>query len=304
MKVMDLTGKGLNNKTSEHYSEQWSAERGMGQFMLDTPAKEHTMQFVLGWRELFDHIRAAAVTSKISVYDAACGYGGIMHALFEGGQSTGLRYVGADIRDRLDDIPLPADARPEQIQLVRFDISERLPLDEKFDFVVCRNAIHHTPDPRRTFASLCKSLKCGGTIAISAYSKKARMREAMDDALRAVLVPMNNEEALAAVSDLTELGRALREVTQEVNIGHDLTFLRVPAGTYAVQELIYNHVVKCWYNEKFGPDRSHIVNFDWYHAPYAYRYELDELTDWFEGEGLVVTKTDTHPSQHYVEGQS
>lgn len=294
----------VSNKTSDHYTDQWSSSRGMGKFMIEGQAAQCTMQFVLGWQDLFDRIRTAASRSEVSVYDAACGYGGIMHVLFEGGCSAGLRYVGADIRDGLKDIPLPRGAATHQIALARHDISNPLPLDEIFDFVVCRNAIHHTPDPRKTFASLCRSLKPGGTIAISAYSKKARMREALDDALRAIIVLMDNETAFSAASDFTELGRSLRELTQKVTIGRNLEFLGIPAGTYDVQGLIYNYIVKCWYNEAFGSQRSDVVNFDWYHPPYAFRYHLDELTTWFEKEGLTIKRTDTHPSQHYVEGTS
>lgn len=304
MQFHDFIGGKTGGKTSDHYTDQWSLERGMGTFMTEGQAAPHTMQFVLGWRGLFDRIREQAASSKVSVYDAACGYGGIMHTLFDGGNSTGLSYTGADIRANLQQMPVPPGATPSQILLARHDISDPLPLNETFDFIVCRNAIHHTPDPRKTFASLRRSLKPGGTIAISAYSKKARLREALDDAMRAAVVPMDNEAAFKASSDFTELGRALRQVTGTVTIGHDLEFLGIRAGTYGVQDLIYNHIVKFWYNEAFGPERSDVVNFDWYHPPYAYRSHLDELTAWYTAEGLSIDKTDTHPSQHYVEGRA
>jgi len=40
-----------------------------------------------------------------------------------------------------------------------------------------------------------------------------------------------------------------------------------------VHELLYNYMVKCWYNEEFGSDRSTVVRD---HAPYAYRYDLND----------------------------
>lgn len=306
MPYHDFIGGSLDNATSTHYSDQWSSERGMGKFMLTTTAVDSTMQFVLGWRRLFDEISGEAMKRPVSVYDAACGYGGILHALaapFGSGSGSGkLTYVGADIREGLQEIELPTGVDAESIVFARHDISEPLPLDMRFDYVVCRNAIHHTPDPRKTFASLCHVLRPGGTIAISAYSKKAIMREVLDDALRSMITEMSNDEALKVAAEFSELGKALRAIKEEVHIPRDLTFLGIEAGSHDVQTLIYNHVVKCWHNEAFGDERSDIVNFDWYHPPYAYRYSLNELTGWFDENGLSVTHTDSHPSQHYVEG--
>jgi len=40
--------------------------------------------------------------------------------------------------------------------------------------------------------------------------------------------------------------------------------------------------MKCWHNRAFSERHCDIVNFDWYHPPYAYRYEAAELRGWAE----------------------
>ena len=70
-----------------------------------------------------------------------------------------------------------------------------------------------------------------------------------------------------------------------------------------MQEFIYDHFLKCWFNERFGDRYSDIVNFDWYHPPYAYRYEVSEIQAWFRDNGLEVIDIQTTKAQHYLEGR-
>jgi hypothetical protein len=51
-------------------------------------------------------------------------------------------------------------------------------------------------------------------------------------------------------------------------------------------------------SESSGPD---IVNFDWYHPPFAYRYTLQEVIAMNERCGLTVVKTESNKAQHFIE---
>jgi hypothetical protein len=68
-----------------------------------------------------------------------------------------------------------------------------------------------------------------------------------------------------------------------------------------VQEFIYRYFMKCWHNRAFSERHCDIVNFDWYHPPYAYRYEAAELRGWAEGNGLRVVREASTEAQHYLE---
>jgi SAM-dependent methyltransferase len=294
-----------HNRTAGHYTLQWGGKLGFLEFIQNNPAaKSVTPASRLGWGTLFEEIRSQASQRTTLVYDAACGFGGIANELIDQSTAAHLNYVGADIHGALDVIArkIPQFARCGL--LLRWDISAPLPVEERFDFVICRAALHHTPDPRAAFRSLCAALKRGGTIAISVYSKKSLCREASDDALRNIISKLPEEQAFEVCRQLTALGKALQAVSEKVVIAQDLPLLGVRKGEHAVQELVYYNLLKCFHNEQFGEQYSTLVNYDWYHPEFAYRYDRAEVEGWFKENGLAVLESQSIEVQHYVTGRT
>jgi SAM-dependent methyltransferase len=284
-------------KTAEHYTKQWGAELDFKSFTLANPAATLSMPSrQLPWQQLFDRIREEAQTRPVSVYDAACGFGDVLRSLVQPPNPVSLDYTGADIHDALSTLNPPPNAR-----LIQWDISNPLPHAATFDFIICRAAIHHTPDPEKTYRSLVSQLAPGGTLAITAYTKKSPMREAVDDEMRRLIVPMNNDEAFSVSNEFTRLGRDLQACDGMIEIASDLPFLGIKAGRYTVQGFIYNHLMKCWHNPAFSERHCDLVNFDWYHPPFAFRYEMSELERWASEAGMTVTKQAGTEAQHYIE---
>ena len=63
----------------------------------------------------------------------------------------------------------------EGITFVEADIN-RLPLKPgAFDLVYCSGVLHHTPDPRASFARIAKAVRPGGMIIIGLYNSIARL---------------------------------------------------------------------------------------------------------------------------------
>ncbi len=259
----------------------------------------------LGWPQLFQEIRerASRGPEAVWVYDAACGFGGIANELITEQTKGHLRYLGADIHHSLPDILKELPLLEACGFLLRWDISEPLPVKQEFDYIICRAAIHHTPDPKATFYALVKKLKSGGRLAISAYRKKSMAREALDDCFRAHVVPLPTPEAYALARQFTMLGKALQDIKEKIHIGEELPVFGISRGDYSVQTLFYNYFLKCFYNPSFGEEYSTLVNFDWYHPPYAYRYDLAELTDWFKECKLKIVRTDAIEAQYFVMGE-
>jgi SAM-dependent methyltransferase len=284
-------------KTAAHYTMQWGPELGFKSFVkTNSEAAKAMPARQLPWQDLLDCIRAEAMARAVSVYDAACGFGDVMSGLTAELNPSGLTYLGVDLHGALDSI-----ARPPNVTMRQGDIA--LLQGGPFDFIVCRAAIHHTPEPRATYRTLVSQLGPGGTIAISAYTRKAPMREAVDDALRHRIVPMSNEEAFAVANQMTRLGRDLQASGVTVTITSDLPSLGIEAGTYPVQAFIYRHFMKCWHNPDFSERHCDLVNFDWYHPPYAYRYDMDELRSWAAEQGLTITVTASTEAQHFVQAR-
>jgi SAM-dependent methyltransferase len=284
-------------QTAAHYTKRWGADLDFQNFVKSNPEGAKAMPSrQLFWEDLFARIRSDASSRRVKVYDAACGFGDIMNKLTASPNPEGLVYFGMDLHGSLEDIE-----RPQNAALIQGDITKPAGSSGLFDYILCRAAIHRTPDPAATYRIFANQLAPGGAIAITAYAKKAPMREAVDDALRHRIVPMESDAAFAVANQLTRLGRDLQACGDRIAITADLPFLGIKAGSYSVQSFIYQHFIKCWHNPAFSERHYDLVNFDWYHPPYAYRFELDELERWPAESGLILTRTACTEAQHYFE---
>lgn len=301
--ILDLMDKPPTKiQTADHYTLQWGRPLGFIDFLAENkPAEKVTMGKRLAWPRLFDRMRQEAKDRTITVYDAACGRGAIFFDLFADPVSEGMRYVGADIHGALSDIRRPDGVGADRADFLRWDVSYPLPVKDQFDYVICRAAVMIMPDPPFAINSLAQAAKPGGRVAVSIYTKKAPMREAADDALRDMVVPLSREEGFDVCRQFAKLGRDLQATKAKIVIAEDLPFLQIPKGEYDVQEFVYDFLFKCWYNDLFGIDHSAAINFDWYHPEYTYRYTLDECIDMCEKAGLKIVETESDKYQHYIE---
>ncbi len=168
------------------------------------------------------------------------------------------------------------------LALVNADVN-RMPFpDGFFDVVSCDQVIHHTPDPPRTFKNLAKKLRAGGQICCYVYRKKSVVREFVDDYVRERIKDMPIDEALALCEGFTKLGRSFAKLKATVDIEEDIPILGISRGTYDVQRFMHWNVMKCFWNDEFDYFTNNVVNFDWYHPVYCFRYEPDEFRAWFK----------------------
>ena len=81
--------------------------------------------------------------------------------------------------------------------------------DASVDIIFSEGVLHHTDSVRTAIKALTAKLKPGGIFMFYVYAKKSPIREYSDDYIREQLVPMDNDEAWAALRPLTKLGVAL-----------------------------------------------------------------------------------------------
>ena len=134
--------------------------------------------------------------------------------------STSIEEAAAHFRD----IPNLFFIRCDIGQLEFFD-------DEFFDYVSCDQVIHHTEYPRKTFAELSRVTKAGGEFSCYVYRKKALPRELLDDHFREYSKRLSHEELMELSEQLTDLGKLLSEIDQEICIP-DIPALGIVGGEY------------------------------------------------------------------------
>jgi SAM-dependent methyltransferase/uncharacterized protein YbaR (Trm112 family) len=162
----------------------------------------------------------------------------------------------------------------------------------RFDFVSADQVIHHTPDAAAAVRSLARLLVPGGVLAFYVYKVKAPMREYADDYLRERTTKMSVEECLDFSAAMSELGRKLSDLGATITLDRDIPLLDIPAGEHDVQRLVYWYFVKAFWNDDFSPNLNDLVNFDWYHPPYASRHTEDEVRGWCDDLGLKIDHLD------------
>lgn len=285
-------------QTEDHYNLQWGSELDFYKSIRESGGKilNATASYHLGWQEYLPK----ALEGAQSILDVACGYGGVAD-IVKASNFTGL-YRGIDINNTLADVKRERFSHLPNFHFMRADMMDNI-FAPSFDVVVCRSAIMIAKSPPDTFQSIARAVKPGGKFLISVYTRKSPMRELCDDYFREHFSKMEKREAFEALKEFTTFGRILSDLRVKVNIPQDLPVLQIKQGTYDLQRLIYYHFLKCFWNDEWGMKNSTIVNFDWYHPEYTYRYSKEEITSWYEDTGFKIIEYRHVPAQHFFCGE-
>lgn len=272
-----------SDQTVKSFAQKWAAHRYY---------RDHTKAFYTKWYlDRYglgdaDGLRRFLADAKF-ILDAGTGSGRDAQNFAEHatGQVYGVDTAWEALATASAAVKLP------NLAFVHADVN-KLPFpDEFFDFVNCDQVIHHTPDPPTTFKNLGKKLKVGGQVCTYVYRKKAVIREFVDDYVRDRIKDMPIDQALALCEGFTKLGKAFADLKATVTIEEDIPILGIKKGTQDVQRFLHWNVLKCFWNDDFDFFTNNIVNFDWYHPVYCFRYDPEEFKAWF-AEGWEILAWD------------
>lgn len=261
-----------SDQTVRSFAQKWAAHRYY---------REHTRAFYTKWYlDRYDlgeaGLRGLLQGAKL-ILDAGTGSGRDAQNFAENadGQVFGVDTAWDALTTASGAVKLP------NLAFVHADVN-KLPFpDESFDFVNCDQVIHHTPDPPTTFKNLGRKLKVGGQVCTYVYRKKAVIREFVDDYVRERIKDMPIDQALQLCEGFTRLGKAFADLKATVTIDEDIPILGIKKGTQDVQRFLHWNVLKCFWNDDFDFFTNNIINFDWYHPTYCFRYEPEEFRAWF-----------------------
>ena len=182
------------------------------------------------------------------------------------------------------------------IHIIQADIMN-LPFKEGiFDLIFSEGVLHHTPDTKKAFNGLIPYVSVQGEIAIYVYCKKGPIREFCDDYIRAYTTELSAEECWKFCEGITNLGKILTDIKIEFEVPEDIPLLHIKTGRYDLQRFIYYNILKCFWNERFSFKENNLINFDWYHPPYAWRHDPKEVEDWFKENGLMIAHKNVEES--------
>jgi SAM-dependent methyltransferase len=216
------------------------------------------------------------------ILDAGCGNGRVT-ALLRRFAPPNTEIVGIDLTAA--DVARENLRNLDRVRVEQKDLLGDLSSLGHFDLIYCQEVLHHTSDPRRAFLNVCGRLAEGGEIAIYVYKLKAPIREYADDLIRGRISELPYEEALVAMKEVTELGKAIAELNVKVTVP-EVKVLGIDAGEYDVQRFIYHFFLKCFWNPSLSFDENAAINYDWYHPQLCTRHTLEEIESWYVDAGL------------------
>lgn len=203
--------------------------------------------------------------------------------------------VGVDLSDSVEMAQREFGDLPN-LTYVQADLLNPPFREGTLDFVSADQVIHHTPDTERAFVTLARLVAPGGELATYVYKRKALIRELADTRLRELTTAMSVDDCMEFSRQVAELGRALSRLDAKVELPEGVPLLGIEPGVHDVQRLVYWTFLKCFWREEFSENLNTLVNFDWYHPPYAFRHSVDELLRWSGNAGLQTV--------HLHEGES
>lgn len=229
---------------------------------------------------------SSLLKDNINCLDAGCGPGW-MEYQFNINKKTNLFAI--DI-SRSVDVAFEKTRLSDNVLIAQSDIF-KLPFKYNFfDVIFSGGVIHHTGDAKRALKVLCRHLKPGGLIGIYIYCVKPFIRELLDLEIRKITTEMNTDECLEISDQLTAFGQSLQQIKEKLIIKKDIPLLNIKKGKYDIQDFIYNHFIKCYFNNNWGYNRSILTNLDWYHPKYATHHTKTEIEKWFKENKIKKIK--------------
>ena len=264
------------------------------------------------WSTITDEDRERLATFQHRWFEERFGYGdeaGLAKALegadwvIDAGTGPGIQaarlsrvtdadVVGMDLSDSVVRARRSFAGDRPNLHFVQGDILNAPFQPRSFDLVVADQVLHHTPDCHRAFHSMAELVRPGGELATYIYRVKPLLRELADEGVRKITTKMTVDECMEFSEQVTELGRALSELAASVTLERGIPLLGLEPGEHDVQRLVYWTFFKCFWNDELGQGVSDLVNFDWYHPPYASRHTEEEVLGWCRDAGLEVVHLD------------
>ena len=277
----------------------------------ETDSAEAVVSFSAKWASYSDEERERLAQFQYTWYDERFGFGdeaGLAELIkdaewvLDAGSGPGIhaaryarltdgRVIGMDLSESVIRATAVYGDLPN-LDFVQGDILEPPFKPRSFDYVVSDQVIHHTPDCPRAFRTLAELVKPGGQLAVYVYKVKPLLRELADTHVREVTTRMSVDDCMEFSRGVTELGRRLSELGATITLERGIPLLGIEPGEHDVQRLIYWHFFKAFWNEELGEEWSDLVNFDWYHPPYASRHTKEEVLGWCRDAGLEVLHLD------------
>ena len=254
----------MQEQVSKAFDKLWNKMYDRDSFSDEELGISNDNSKLISWS---DHLITTWVSSAISdkktirILDLGCGGGYGFKSILELNQPafaslSHIHYVGVDLID-LDEAKKNIDyfiqaTLPNvsfSIDLLNEDMNT-LPFSNEFDLVIALGSLHHTPSVVSSLQSTYANLKLDGTYIGWIINEQKHLRRITDSFFREFFnddsQQAHHDEDLSSLAIIFKsLGEALDG--KSITIDKRVTCLDLDPGTYNMQSLLYDYVLKCYY---------------------------------------------------------
>ena len=275
-------------QTMEIFSTQWNR---FGQVTIDEKAFKISQEWLFnryGWKDI-EGVRQYLQSKKI-ILDAGSASGRYAN-LFANLSSESIVF-GAEISEGGLEVATNNFADTPNLHFVQACIPHLPFPKETFDFIMSDGVLHHTSDPKKSFVELLDYLKPGGEIAIYLYHKGNPLRELTDDYFIEAFSRRDMDKILEINKLITSIAKEIFESGAKVILPKNLKILNAKQGEYSLYDFIYWKIIKLYWDPNVEFDKNWSTNFGWFAPVNAYRYNSDEVVEWFNELSLKILYSD------------
>jgi SAM-dependent methyltransferase len=241
-------------------------------------------------------VRPESLAGKL-VLDAGCGSGRYMDVMAR----AGAEVVGLDLSLAVEVAHENLGSLPN-CHFIQADLLQLPFRRETFDFIYSLGVLHHTPNTKRAFVNLARTLQPGGEIAIWVYPLR-RLTETFHyfpHRVNEVLALDVNYQIPTRWSGLLHrLARPLDWIMENSSAMQRVFTTRLPTSwlyrlCHVAIPLYYFYRLPLFFPFRLvtkiamdpDPEWRVLDTFDWYSPRYQWKHTYPEVLAWFEAEGL------------------
>ena len=242
--------------TAENFGWQWQHF---------TQRDELYAEQFLGW---IAPVRPEFFEGKV-VLEGGCGKGRHTQLAAEWGARE---VIGIDLSDAVESA-FSQTRHLENAHIVQADIYS-LPFLRCFDYAFSVGVLHHLPDPKAGFLSLCSHVKAGGFVSAWVYG--AENNEWIVNWINPLRTRVTSRIDKRLLLHISKLPAALVYGATKIVYG---PMNRRPGTSKVARYLFYNDYLNAI--SRFGWREQHTIVFDHLVAPTAYYISRDEFEGWW-----------------------
>ena len=244
---------------------------------------------------------------KIKFLDLGCGIGYNFSVIFKK-YIKYIDYYGVDIHNNLNEtyyfLKKKFKKNNFEPKLLRVSMN-KLPSNSwlrNFDIVWAEGTLHHSESIETAIKNVVRVLRKGGYFIFWVINDQKPLRKLTDQHFRNYYRKMKLDDQMKESSKIAYLashfGKHLKD--KKVNIPQPIGSMGIKRGRYRLQELLYDYIIKFYYNKSTSHGKNTHQIFDWFSPELYHISSKKQLFKILKKYNLKVIKHVERTNGHQV----